>query len=432
MPEAGRVLLVSLGSGIRIALPAGRVRAVTPVPALTRVPGAPASLVGLAGTRAGPLPVLDLACLLDPGMAPAPAGRMVIAEADGPVGLLVGGVAGLAADPGEVPVLDLPALVASARPRRHAGTAAASAPPGDTPPAAPPPVALVMLTVAGQPYALPLDAVEEVVALPAALVPAPEGGPAALGAMPWRGRDVPLFSVSALLGRGRTAGPRAVLVRGVGLVAERIGPVLRLPAAAIDPVPRALRRGGAAAGFARLDGGRTLVCILSARALVGEGEPGLARAASVSAPTEPVLAIDLAGARYGLPAGAVRAVMPAPEDPVRVPGATDGLAGFTTLRGAALPVLDLRRRLGLPPADGTGRRRLLVIESNGARAGLLVDGATRLVRPEAGAIRAARPAAGNGTVTRVAGLADGILPLIDPAALLARSLRRAVPAERPA
>ncbi len=64
-----------------------------------------------------------------------------------------------------------------------------------------------------------------------------------------------------------------------------------------------------------------------------------------------------------------------------------------------------------------------MVEAGGARAGLLVDGATRLVRPESGAIR---PAAADGdhAVTRVAELPEGPLRLIDPAALLARAVPR--------
>ncbi|AWN47051.1 chemotaxis protein CheW [Methylobacterium terrae] len=430
MPEASpaRVLVVSLGSGARVALPAERVRAVAPVPILTRVPGAAAALAGLATIRGGALPVLDLARLLDPEAPPGPAGRMVLAEAGEPVGLLVGRVVGLTPDPGPVPILDLPPLVAGSAPRRAGGAATAPpAPRAGAPPA--PPVALLMLAVAGAPYALPLDEVEAVVGLPGALAPAPEGGAAALGMTTWRGRTLPLLSLPALLGRGPGAGRRAAVLRGVGLVAERVGPVLRVPPEAIDPAPRALRRGGLVAGFARRDAGSIPVCILSAQALVGEGERDFVRAAPVPATTEPVVVIDLAGERYGLPAGAVRAVMRAPETLARVPRAPEGVAGLLAVRGGALPVLDPRGCLGLPPGPRDGR--LVVIEAGGVRAGLLVDRATRLARPEAGAIRPA-PASRGAVATRVADLADGPLPLIDPAHLLAGLERPSGPAARPA
>ncbi len=107
--------------------------------------------------------------------------------------------------------------------------------------------------------------------------------------------------------------------------------------------------------------------------------------------------------------------------------APEGVAGLLAVRGGALPVLDLRARPGLPPAA-----RLVVIEAGGVRAGLLVDRATRLARPEAGAIRPALTPLGGGAATRVADLADGPLPLIDPALLLGRLERRAGATARPA
>ncbi|GJD62534.1 chemotaxis protein CheW [Methylobacterium frigidaeris] len=430
MAEAGpgRFLLVALDEdGTRVALPAERVRALAPVPALTRVPGAPASLVGLADRRGTTLPVLDLARLLAPAASPVPPGRMVLAEAGETVGLLVARVVGLAADPGGAAILDLPGLVAGLLPRRAAGSAdstARGAAVGPSSPRSTPKIALLALTVAGRSYALPLDAVEAVTRPPQTLTSVPEAGSASLGAMPWCGRALPLLSLSARLGLGAAAGTRVAVLRGIGLVAERVGPVLRVSPEAIDPVPRALRRDGLAAGFVRLDDG-TLVCLLSPQALAATAEPEQPREDPVAAGTEPIVVVDLAGRAYGLPVGMVRRVQRAPDALTRVPGAPAGLAGMLAVRGGALPVLDLHRRLGLDHAASasgaeTRRRRLVVVEAGGLLAGLLVDGAARLVRPEAGAIRPAPEALG-AALTRVADLPDGPLPLIDPAALLGRA-----------
>ncbi|MGX7703406.1 chemotaxis protein CheW [Methylobacterium sp. Gmos1] len=421
MAEAGgeRVLLVALGGdGTRVALPAARVRALAPVPALTRVPGAPAFLAGLAETRGATLPVLDLTRLRAPSSAPAAPGRMVVAEVDGPVGLLVAGIVGLAADPGGAAILDLPGLVASLLPRRAGGAGEAGTSRSQAAPPEPPRVSLLALTAAGRSYALPLDAVEAVTRRSDAVVPASDAGSASLGTMPWRGRALPLVGLAARLGLAGGAGTRVAVLGGVGLVADRIGPVLRVRPETIDPVPRALRRAGPAgdlaAGFVRLDDG-SLVCLLSPQGLAEDAEP--ARAVPVTAGSEAVVVLDLAGRAYGLPAGAVRRVERAPDALVRVPRAPDDLAGMLAVRGGALPILDLGRRLGLPP--GGSFKRLVVVEAGGAQAGLLVDGAARLVRPRTGAIRPAPE--GHPAVTRVAELPDGPLPLIDPAALLLRA-----------
>ncbi len=428
MAEASdRFLVVALDAEeTRVALPAQRVRGLAPVPALTRVPGAPAALAGLAGRRGAALPVLDLARLLAPAARPAPPGRMVLAEAGEPVGLLVAGVVGLTAEPGGAAILDVSDLVAGLLARRVAGSAASPALGGRAGTAEPgprPDVGLMALTVAGRSYALPLDAVEAVTRLPEPVAPNPANG-TDLGTMPWRGRALPLLCLSARLGLGASPGRRVAVLGGIGLVAEGVGPVLRVRPEAIDPVPRALRRGGPATGFVRLDDG-TLVCLLSPEALAPAGaqdpESSPAPAAPVVAGAEPMVVIDLAGRAYGLPAGAVRGVQRAPEALTRVPGAPHTLAGMLAMRGGALPVIDLRRCLGLPPGGEAGGRRLVTVEAGGVRAGLLVDGAARLVRRTSGAIRPVADARDVG-VTRVAELPEGLLGLIDPAALLGRAV----------
>jgi chemotaxis signal transduction protein len=54
-----------------------------------------------------------------------------------------------------------------------------------------------------------------------------------------------------------------------------------------------------------------------------------------------------------------------------VPGAPPAVLGVWNLRGQILPVLDLGSLLGLAPS--TERRRLVVAEAAGRRAGLAVD-----------------------------------------------------------
>jgi len=62
-----------------------------------------------------------------------------------------------------------------------------------------------------------------------------------------------------------------------------------------------------------------------------------------------------------------------PERMTRVPRSADLVAGLVDLRGAVLPVVDLRARLGLGRAGRDGRQRILVLLIGGARTGLLVD-----------------------------------------------------------
>jgi purine-binding chemotaxis protein CheW len=91
LPE--EVVVVRLG-GSRYALPMGSVAEVGRPPGLTRVPGLPAWLAGVANWRGRVLAVLDLRPLLE--AAPAPLDRrarlVVLNQGGVPVGMLTEGV----------------------------------------------------------------------------------------------------------------------------------------------------------------------------------------------------------------------------------------------------------------------------------------------------------------------------------------------------
>lgn len=56
-----------------------------------------------------------------------------------------------------------------------------------------------------------------------------------------------------------------------------------------------------------------------------------------------------------------------------LPQAPDYVLGVINLRGAVMPVLDLRARLGLGVTEVTGRHVIVVVHHDGQPAGLLVD-----------------------------------------------------------
>jgi purine-binding chemotaxis protein CheW len=103
--EDGRALVVVRLGGCRYALPLSGVAEVGRPPGLTRVPGLPAWVAGVANWRGRVLAVLDLRALLD---APAPEldrrGRVVVLSHGGvSAGVLVDAVVGtVEIDPGQV------------------------------------------------------------------------------------------------------------------------------------------------------------------------------------------------------------------------------------------------------------------------------------------------------------------------------------------
>jgi purine-binding chemotaxis protein CheW len=63
-----------------------------------------------------------------------------------------------------------------------------------------------------------------------------------------------------------------------------------------------------------------------------------------------------------------------------VPRAPEWMDGVVNLRGEVVPVLDVRRRLGLPPAPPTRRTKLLIVHVAGRVLALVVDGVSEVIR----------------------------------------------------
>lgn len=127
------------------------------------------------------------------------------------------------------------------------------------------------------------------------------------------------------------------------------------------------------------------------------GWESLARAAAEPSGAEEavlqreLLCLALDGSPYAIPVERVReivrmrAITPMP----RVPAA---VLGVIALRGEVIQVLDLRRRLGLPPVEAGRRTRIVVLHGEDGRVtGLLVDAVNEVLRLPEDAIRPAAP-----------------------------------------
>jgi len=104
-----------------------------------------------------------------------------------------------------------------------------------------------------------------------------------------------------------------------------------------------------------------------------------------------LLVLWLDGDPYALPVERVREIVRLrPITPV--PRLPEAVRGVISLRGEIVQVIDLRRRLGLPPGDtveGRSRHRIVVLHGDdGQMAGLLVDRVSEVLRTRADALRA--------------------------------------------
>jgi purine-binding chemotaxis protein CheW len=73
-------------------------------------------------------------------------------------------------------------------------------------------------------------------------------------------------------------------------------------------------------------------------------------------------------------------------DITRVPNSPDYIKGVINLRGSVLPVIDLKKRLALPPADYTDDTRIIIVRVEEVTVGLIVDGVSEVTTLSAASI----------------------------------------------
>ncbi len=123
---------------------------------------------------------------------------------------------------------------------------------------------------------------------------------------------------------------------------------------------------------------------------------------------------------YGLPILAVQEVI-SQFDIEPVPGTGSQVLGVINLRGNVVTVLDLRRRLGTTDAPIAEASRVIVIEHDTERFGLLVDRVADVRKIADAAVKPAPDVGSAATAARVHGIytRDGeMLTLLDPASLV--------------
>jgi purine-binding chemotaxis protein CheW len=154
------------------------------------------------------------------------------------------------------------------------------------------------------------------------------------------------------------------------------------------------------------------------------------------------VAFSVDGVEYALPVAFVLQ-MEEFTGATAVPGTPDYVLGVVTVRGRVVPVIDLRRRFGLPSAQPTLDTRIVIVHAEGRVVALCVDKAREVVNLD----EAQRQPAPDLVSQRSAGLVNGmqalgcrLFLLLDLARVLGENshdhespaLLAAAPHERPA
>ena len=463
------------------ALRADEVAEVIRLPAMARVPQGPPALLGVANLRGAVLPVASLRVMLGGKPGADAAARVIVLDVGAPVAIVVDAVAALeSADAGQIErpekdlgtagaanllgafavagtqrvarILDIRALLDAAFARR------AQAKPQDRPrdsairahhtESATTTEMLVTFEVAGQEFALPLAAVEEILPAPADITAVARSEAAVLGLTSVRNRLLPLLSLRSLLGFAASTAvddrQKVVVMKlgdsRVGLVADRARAIVAADSGLVDPLPPVLaaRTGGESRirSVYRGEGGQRLISILSPEQMfrsevmqrlteIGQAANAEQEEATPAGKELIFLVFRLADDEFALPIDTVVEVAHVPEQITRVPRTPKFLEGVVNLRGEVLPIVDQRRRFEMPSLDATATRRLVVVRTARHRAGLIVDGVSDVLRTTAAQI-SPPPELTDATSRLISGVLNlgesgRIVLLLDPAELLTRA-----------
>jgi purine-binding chemotaxis protein CheW len=311
---------------------------------------------------------------------------------------------------------------------------------------------LVSFDVAGQEYAITIEDVQEIVQVPEQIIHVPHSESHVLGVMTLRNRLLPLVSLRrmfALPNQEANEHSRIVVVAlgsaSVGIVMDNVNEVLRVSKSVVDAMPGLLVREGELADISeicRLDGGKRLVSIISAANLFNHSsvkealksvdnlrDDDQADASAeldddVADDDEQVVVFRLDKEEFGVPIDSVQEIVRVPEELTHVPKAPPFVEGVINLRGAVLPVIDLRRRLGLVDVERSDRQRVMVFLIDGVRTGFIVDSVAEVLKIHKNAIEPAPKLSADQAklLARMANLEKQkrMVQLIDPSHLVER------------
>jgi purine-binding chemotaxis protein CheW len=113
----------------------------------------------------------------------------------------------------------------------------------------------------------------------------------------------------------------------------------------------------------------------------------------------------------------------------RVPRAPAFVEGVINLRGKVIPVVDLRRRFGLPTADHTRASRIVVVELGDQVVGVVVDGVSEVLRVNGATVEPPSPVVAGVDSEYIHGIAkldERLVILLDLDRVLAQNERRAL------
>lgn len=130
---------------------------------------------------------------------------------------------------------------------------------------------------------------------------------------------------------------------------------------------------------------------------------------------EQVVVFELAGESFGVEIGRVQEIIRPPAI-TAVPRAPYYVDGVVNLRGRVIPVINLRTRFGMPPAEQGRSARIVVLEIDGHTVGAAVDAVSEVLRISTASVEAPGATLTGPDTTHLRGIAkleDRLIILLD-------------------
>jgi len=267
---------------------------------------------------------------------------------------------------------------------------------------------LVTFALAGEEFGVPIAVVKEIVRVPE-ITRVPRAPSFIEGVANLRGAILPIVNLRErfeLPAQERTDDNRAVVIelggKLTGLVVDQVSEVMQIPTDIIEPPPPVLGTSVGVEylqGVAKLKEGKRLILLLQIDRVIpsidaaGVTSHGAVQRIETQVRTqnrieeEQMVSFRMAGEEYAVALSDVQEIIRVPEIS-RVPGAPSFVEGVVALRNRLLPIVNLRKRFGMPTAEANDDSRIVVINLGGVVTGLQVDAVSEVLSVPRDAIEA--------------------------------------------
>jgi len=195
-----------------------------------------------------------------------------------------------------------------------------------------------------------------------------------------------------------------------GIMVDKVSEVLRVPTDIIQPPPKfAIQSGEQLKGVAKINNGKRMILMLEPSKLISADEISAITGdygaqeqqaeekdiTSQRLDEEQLVTFKIDTEEYGIKIANVQEINRMTEV-TKVPRAPSYIEGIVNLRGNVIPVLDLRKFFNLPEKQLTDATRIIIVDFNGKRTGIMVDSVSEVLRFEKTLIEAPPDILSNG------------------------------------